>query len=183
MSDISEMTLTYYVSRKEGWRGLATIEDSFDASIQRLEDNIEKRGGRLLTATRNDTDYTRISRTEITRKQKWEEKQRYERFKQLITEISHEKTWAGQKRVKLKESEKQDKHLVLAKELKQQWNIKVTVIPIGALGTVNKGLVKGLENLKITGQVETIILKREMPRVRKCSSCIERNETMNHIMS
>ena len=31
-----------YVSRKEGGRGLASIEDSVDASIQRLEDYIQK---------------------------------------------------------------------------------------------------------------------------------------------
>ena len=31
-----------YVSRKEGGRGLASIEDTVDASIQRLEDFIEK---------------------------------------------------------------------------------------------------------------------------------------------
>ena len=31
-----------YVSRKEGGRGLASIEDSIDALIQRLEDNAEK---------------------------------------------------------------------------------------------------------------------------------------------
>ena len=31
-----------YVSRKEGGRGFARIEDNFDASIQRLEDYIEK---------------------------------------------------------------------------------------------------------------------------------------------
>ena len=30
-----------YLSRKEGRRGLASIEDSVDASIQRLEDCIE----------------------------------------------------------------------------------------------------------------------------------------------
>ena len=36
--------------------------------------------------------------------------------------------------------------------------MKVTFIPIviGALGTVTKGLVKGLENLEIRGRVETI---------------------------
>ena len=36
--------------------------------------------------------------------------------------------------------------------------MKVTVIPIivGALGTIPKGLVKGLEDLEIRGQVETI---------------------------
>ena len=32
-----------YVSRKEGGRGLASIEDSVDTSIQRLEDYIQRR--------------------------------------------------------------------------------------------------------------------------------------------
>ena len=47
-----------YVSRKEGERGLASIEDSVDASIQRLEDYIEKHEGGLITAIRNNTDNT-----------------------------------------------------------------------------------------------------------------------------
>ena len=36
--------------------------------------------------------------------------------------------------------------------------MKVTVIPIviGALGTVTKGLLQGLEDLEITGRMETI---------------------------
>ena len=45
-----------YVSRKEGGRGLASIEDSVDASIKRLEDYIEKYERELITAIRNDTD-------------------------------------------------------------------------------------------------------------------------------
>ena len=48
-----------YVSRKEGGRGLAIIKDSVDASIQWLEDYIEKHEGRLIKATRNDTDNTK----------------------------------------------------------------------------------------------------------------------------
>ena len=46
----------------------------------------------------------------------------------------------------------------LAKELKKQWNMKVTIIPIviGAFGTVTKGLLRGLEDLEIRGRVETI---------------------------
>ena len=52
---------------------LASIEDSVVASIQRLEDYIEKRGRRLITATRNNTDNMRTNRMIITRKQKWEE--------------------------------------------------------------------------------------------------------------
>ena len=76
------MTLTdyVYVSGKEERRGLVSIEDSVDTSIKRLEDYIEKCGGRLITPTRNKTDNTRSNRMEITRKQKWEEKQVYGRF-------------------------------------------------------------------------------------------------------
>ena len=61
-------------------------------------------------------------------------------------------------RIKLKESVKKDKYLDLARELKKLWNMKVTIIPIviGAFGTVTKGLVQGLEDLEITGRMETI---------------------------
>ena len=82
-----------YVSRKEGGRGLASIEDSVDASIQRLDNYIKKYKGGLITATRNNTDNTIANRMTITRKQKWEEKQLYGPFKRLINNISHEKTW------------------------------------------------------------------------------------------
>ena len=47
-----------YVSRKEGGRGLASIGDSFDASIRRLEDHIEKPERGLITAIRNNMDNT-----------------------------------------------------------------------------------------------------------------------------
>ena len=60
-----------YVSRKEGERGLASIKDSVDASIQRLEDYIEKHERGLITAIRNDTDNTIDDRITTTRKQKW----------------------------------------------------------------------------------------------------------------
>ena len=61
-------------------------------------------------------------------------------------------------RVKFKESEKKDKYLDLARELKKLWNMKVMYIPIviGTLGTVTKGLLKGLDDLEIRGWVETI---------------------------
>ena len=52
-----------YVSRKEGGRGLARIEDSVNASIQRLEDYIEKWGEERIRATRNNTDSTKTNRT------------------------------------------------------------------------------------------------------------------------
>ena len=57
------------MSRKEGGRGIASIEDSVDVSIQRLEDYIEKRGGRLITATRNNNESLLIAAGPITSKQ------------------------------------------------------------------------------------------------------------------
>ena len=41
--------------RRDGIRRLASIEDSVDASIQLLKDNIQKREGRLIATTRNNT--------------------------------------------------------------------------------------------------------------------------------
>ena len=61
-----------YVSRKEGGRGFLSFENSVDASIQRLEDIIQKHDERFFTAIRNDTDNTMDNRMTITRKQKWE---------------------------------------------------------------------------------------------------------------
>ena len=292
-----------YVSRRGGGRGLASIEDSMKILTQRLEDYIEKYGGRLIAATRNNTNDTRTSGMIITRKQKWKEKELYGHFKWLTSDISYEKTWmwlrkrnlkreteflliaaqnnairtnhiktridkkqqnsrcglCGERdeminhlisesskwaqkeyktwhdwvgkvihwelckklkfdhmnkwymdnpesvlenemhkllwnfkiqtdhqiltrwpdliimkkrrtcrivnfavpadhRVKLKECEKRDKYLNLTRELKKLWNMKVTIIPIviGALGTVTKGLVQGLEDLEIKGWVKTI---------------------------
>ena len=61
-------------------------------------------------------------------------------------------------RVKLKECEKRDKYLDLVRESKKLWNVKVAIIPIviGALSTVTKWLIQGLEDLEITVREETI---------------------------
>ena len=82
-----------YVLRKEEGRGFTRIQDSVDASIQRLED-YEKCLRRLIAAGRNNTDNTKIARTKITRKQKWEGKKRlYGHCKRQTSKILHEKTW------------------------------------------------------------------------------------------
>ena len=61
-------------------------------------------------------------------------------------------------RIKRRECEKKDKYLELARELKKLWDMKVTIISIvtGALGTLTKGLLKGLDDLEVGGRVETI---------------------------
>ena len=91
-----------YISRKEGGWGLASIEDSVDTSIQRLEDYIEKHERGLITAIRKDTDNTTDDRMTITRKQKWEGKQLYGRFNRLKNTISYEKTWTWLRKGNLK---------------------------------------------------------------------------------
>ena len=67
---------------QEGKRGLDSIEDSKDASIQGLKDYIKKSKERLITVTRNRTENIKINGKTITRKQKWEEKQLNGYFKQ-----------------------------------------------------------------------------------------------------
>ena len=60
--------------------------------------------------------------------------------------------------IKLKECEKKAKYRDLARELKKLWNMKVSIVPIviGAFGAVTGGLLKGLEDLEVSGRVETI---------------------------
>ena len=61
-------------------------------------------------------------------------------------------------RINRKESEKKDKYLDVVREIKKLWNMKVKIVPIviGALGTLTKRLLKGLEDLEVGGRVETI---------------------------
>ena len=60
----------------------------------------------------------------------------------------------------------------LYKRAKEAMEHKMTVIPVvmGALGTISKGLVKGLEDLEIRGQVaniQTIALLRSVRILRR----------------
>ena len=81
------------VSKEEGGRGLAIIEDSVDESTHRFEEYIQEHDGGLIRAIRNGTDNTMDKGMRITRKQKWQEKHLYVRFKRLISTISHDNTW------------------------------------------------------------------------------------------
>ena len=98
-----------YIPRKEGGRGLASIEDSVDTSIQRLEDYIEKHERGLITAIRNNTDNTIDNRMTKTKKQKWEGRQLHGRFKGLIN-ISHGKTWTCLRKGNFKRDSTKQRH-------------------------------------------------------------------------
>ena len=63
---------------------------------------LEKTKKRLFTAIRKDSDNTMNNRKTTTRKQKWKEKQLYGRFKRLINDISHQKTWTWLRKGNLK---------------------------------------------------------------------------------
>ena len=58
-------------------------------------------------------------------------------------------------KVKLKEVKRRISTSTLLEIEKKLWNMKVTFIPfiISALGTITKGLLKGLEDMEIKGQV------------------------------
>ena len=56
-------------------------------------------------------------------------------------------------RIKLKECEKKDKYLDLARKLKKLWNMQITIITIviGAFGPITKGLLNGGVGIWRTG--------------------------------
>ena len=60
--------------------------------------------------------------------------------------------------MKIKENEKKEKYLDLARELETLWNMRIMVILIiiGAFWTVIKGLVWGLEEWENGRQIKTI---------------------------
>ena len=84
----------------------------------------------------------------ITKKKK--KKKRICRIVDFAVPVDH--------RINLKECEKKDKYLDLAREFEKLWNMKMMSVPIviGAFGTIAKGLSKGLENLEVGERVETI---------------------------
>ena len=53
----------------------------------------------------------------------------------------------------MKESEKREKYLDLARELKKEWSMEVMVLPIivRSLGMIPKNLEKKLEEMEIRG--------------------------------
>ena len=85
------LTDKLYVSKKVGGRGLASFQDSVGDRYHD-DDYIHKRREKQITAIKNNTDNTIISKTEMNRKEKWKAKQLYGRFKRQTNEISRKKT-------------------------------------------------------------------------------------------
>ena len=104
------------VSRKEGGRGLTSIEDSVDASIQRLEESIEKHWRRLENETYKiiwdfeiQTDHLiSVRRPDLIIMKK-------KKMSWLIVDFAIPADY----RVKLKENQNRDKNFDLARELKK----------------------------------------------------------------
>ena len=85
-------------------------------------------------------------------------------------------------RIKLKECEKKNKYIDLARELKKLWNMKVTIITImiGAFGAVTKALLKGLEDLEVGGRVGTIQTTALLRTARILRRVLRLEETCCH---
>ena len=96
-------------------RRLASTEDSVNTSIQWLEDYIEKRREGLITAIKNNTDNTKIHRMETTKNQNGKKKQLYGCFKQLTSNILHDKSCTWQRKGNFK---RETKYLVIATQNK-----------------------------------------------------------------
>ena len=82
-------------------------------------------------------------------------------------------------RVKNNEREMRDKYFDLARELRKQWNIKMTVIPmvIGALGRDIKDLGRELEELEIgkgTKIIQTTALFKSAKNAEKSPGDLRR---------
>ena len=60
-------------------------------------------------------------------------------------------------------------------EKKKMWNMKVMIVPIviETLGTITKGLLKGLEDLEVGGRVETIQMTALQRTVRILRQVLE----------
>ena len=58
-----------------------------------LNNTLKRKKKGIITAASNSSDNIRTNKTNITRKQKWEEKQQYKYFKWLTDEILHDKIW------------------------------------------------------------------------------------------
>ena len=84
-------------------------------------------------------------------------------------------------RIKLKECEKKDKLLDLARELKKLWKMQVTIIPIviGPFGTATKGLLKRLEDMEVGGRVETIQTTSLLRTARILRRVLNTRETLS----
>ena len=85
-----------------------TSGDHPNYCIIEINQNAEKSPGDLRrlavtkTPVKNDTDNTIDERMTTTKKQKWEGKQLYGRFKRLVNNISYQKNWTWLRKGKLK---------------------------------------------------------------------------------
>ena len=89
---------------------------------------------------------------------------------------------AADHRVKLKENKKRYKYLDLARELKNVWNIKVTVIPIVIGARYSHQRIDtetgGLGNIRTSGDYSIVEYKEESWRLEE--TCCHTDPSENH---
>ena len=94
------MLIECMCQEKKEEKEYSSIQDSIDSTTRRLH---KKHKGRLITGTRNNTDYTSINRTKKKQEnKKRKEKQLYGHLKRPTSEIFHEKIWTWLRKGNLK---------------------------------------------------------------------------------
>ena len=80
---------------------------------------------------------------------------------------------------------KKDKYFDFARELEKLWDMKMTIIPIviGTFGIITKRLLKGLEDLEVGGQVDTIQTAVLLRTPEYCEESWRLVETCCHLNS
>ena len=87
-----------YVSRKEGGGGLANTQNSFEPSIQKLEEFMKNAEEYWLQPPETEATETPIEQNsqkthKYTHTNKWKKTQLHRYFKQLTIEFLHKETW------------------------------------------------------------------------------------------
>ena len=90
---------TLYMPRKEEGRGLASIEDSADTSMQRLEDYIKK--SKYYYSGQKQHKQHKDQQTTIIRKQNWKKKKLVDISSGNRAKSPHQKTWTWLRKGKL----------------------------------------------------------------------------------
>ena len=147
-------TVKTFGTRRGGLKKKNTNGGYRNCSIIEVDQNTEKSPEHLKRLAVTQTPRRKYRLTLVFRTVKAVDNNQQKKRTSIIVDFAV----TADHRIKLKECEKKDKYLDLARELKKLWNMQVTIIPIviGAFGTVTKGLQKGLEQLEVGGRVETI---------------------------
>ena len=142
-----------YVKRKEGGRGLISIEDCVQRAKVVLDRYVQTNSEEIIKSARDSATNNKVENNgtvQQTRKERWEGKKLYGEFKRQIQDIADEKSWTWLRKGNLK---RETESLIMAAQNK----------------SIRTNYIKAKIDRTQTNS--------------KCRMCGERDETVNHITS